>query len=125
MNRSLEAWLLVAGVVGSTIGADLLQSAGMKKTGAITDLRPTRLGRVWVSLFARRFFLLSIVFMAASFFCFLRLLEAADLSFAVPATAASIVIETMLAQVVLKERVNGLRWAGSLCVAVGVWLLAA
>lgn len=124
MSPSMEAWLLVGGVVLSTVGADLLQSAGMKKEGEITDLRPSRVGRVWVALFSKRFFLLSIVFMASSFFCFLKLLEVADLSFAVPATAASFVIETLLAKLILHERVDGTRWAGALCVAAGVWLLA-
>jgi uncharacterized membrane protein len=46
------------------------------------------------------------------------------LSFAVPATAASFVIETLLAKLILRERVDGTRWAGALCVAAGVWLLA-
>ena len=36
--------------------------------------------------------------MAVSFFCFLRLLSIADLSFAVPATAATYVVETVLAR---------------------------
>jgi drug/metabolite transporter (DMT)-like permease len=62
--------------------------------------------------------------MAVSFFAFLALLKIADLSFAVPATAATVVVETLLARVVLKERVDGRRWAGAVLVALGVALLA-
>jgi uncharacterized membrane protein len=62
--------------------------------------------------------------MALSFFAFMTLLQTADLSFAVPVSAASLVIETILARVLLKEKVDARRWAGALLVAGGVWLLA-
>jgi drug/metabolite transporter (DMT)-like permease len=48
----------------------------------------------------------------------------ADLSFAVPVTAASVALETVLARVILKEKVTAWRWAGALSVACGVALLA-
>ena len=46
------------------------------------------------------------------------------LSFAVPASAASVVLETILASIILKERVDRRRWMGVACVALGVYLLA-
>lgn len=121
----MMTWLLVGGVVITTVGADYLQSAEMKRHGEIRDFSPGRLGRIWLAMFQRRYLLASIVFMAGSFFCFLKLLEVADLSFAVPATAASIVIETLVARYALGERLSWERWAGMGCVAAGVWLLAA
>jgi uncharacterized membrane protein len=48
----------------------------------------------------------------------------ADLSFAVPASAGSFVLETILAKLVLKEHIDGRRWAGACLVAFGVALLA-
>jgi uncharacterized membrane protein len=62
--------------------------------------------------------------MAVSFFAFMSLLRVADLSFVVPATAASYVLETVLARYVLKERIGRRRWAGALLVACGVALVA-
>ena len=99
-------WTLVAGVVATTTVADLLQSHGMRRGG-----------RAWKLP-------LSVFFMAISFFCFTQLVRVADLSFAVPATAASFVIETLLARLILKERVTVARWSGALLVACGVALLA-
>ncbi len=99
-------WALVGGVVGATTVCDLLQSHGMRRGG-----------RKWKLP-------LSVVFMAISFFCFTQLVRVADLSFAVPATAASFVIETLLARIILKEQISGRRWAGALLVACGVALLA-
>ena len=99
-------WSLVGGVVSSTVVCDLLQSHGMRRGGGRWKLP------------------LSVVFMAISFFCFTQLLRVADLSFAVPATALSFVIETLLARAILKERVTLHRWAGAVLVACGVALLA-
>jgi len=62
--------------------------------------------------------------MAVSFFAFMALLSVSDLSFAVPATAATYVIETILAKFLLKEHVGMCRWAGASLVAGGVALLA-
>lgn len=100
------AWLLVASVVLSTVFCDLLQSHGMRRGG-----------RAWKLP-------LSVVFMAWSFFSFTQLLKVAPMSFAVPATASSIVIETLCARWVLKENVNRNRWSGAMLVAFGVALLA-
>ena len=61
---------------------------------------------------------------ACRFFAFIKLVETADLSFAVPASAASIVFETILARLVLKESVDSRRWWGVCLVALGVILLA-
>ena len=99
-------WLLVAIVVASTVATDLLQSHGMRRGGRMWKLP------------------LSIVFMATSFFAFTQLLKIADLSFAVPATAVSLTIETFLAGLILKEKVTGTRWTGALLVASGVVLLS-
>jgi len=62
--------------------------------------------------------------MAVSFFAYLGLLSFTDLSFAVPVTAVTYVIETVLAKYVLKERVNWLRWAGAAIVLCGVGLVS-
>ncbi len=62
--------------------------------------------------------------MAVSFFAFMALVQTAPLSFAVPASAATFVLETVLAKLVLKEDVGKRRAAGALLVMGGVLLLA-
>ena len=118
-------WLMVATIVCCTVLADLLQSFEMKRNVvAVEDLRPGRWGRLLAGLAWRGPLVLAVFFMAISFFAFLKLLSIADLSFAVPATAGSVVLETILAWLVLKEKVTPVRWAGAFCVACGVALLA-
>ena len=46
------------------------------------------------------------------------------MSFAVPATAASYVLETLVAKHLLKEQVNWGRWASAGLVACGILLIA-
>lgn len=118
-------WLMVAIIVGATVLADLLQSYEMKRNAiAASDLHPGRIGSVVSSLARRGPLIVAVFFMAISFFAFMKLLSIADLSFGVPVTAASVALETVLAGLVLREKVDGTRWIGALCVASGVALLA-
>jgi drug/metabolite transporter (DMT)-like permease len=118
------SWLLVAIIVAATTIKDVLQAIAMKRHGEIHDFSPGALGRLLAILARNRIIIVSVLCSAASFFAFLRLVSIADLSFAVPATAASYVFETLLAKYVLRERISGLRWTGACLVACGVALLS-
>lgn len=117
-------WLLVGLIVFSTVMADLLQSSEMKAHGAVSDFRPKGIARLLARLACRWKLIVAVGFMALSFFSFMALLSVADLSFAVPATAAGLVLETLMARFYLKERICRARWAGACMVACGVALLA-
>jgi drug/metabolite transporter (DMT)-like permease len=104
-------WVWVALIVISTTVSDLLQSSEMKKQGAKKKFGLTPLLGI------------AVVAMAVSFFSLLKLLQSSDMSFAIPATAASLFVETLLAGVFLKERVTPRRWIGALLVAIGVLIL--
>jgi len=117
------AWLLLIIMVMSTVAGDLLQSMEMKRHGEVC-FRNGRLAAACAAMVRNAWLALAIVFMAISFFAFLKLLTVADLSFAVPASAASFVLETVFAKLLLKERITLKRWAGAGLVACGVALLA-
>jgi drug/metabolite transporter (DMT)-like permease len=116
-------WILLAIIVIATVLGDLLQSYEMKRSGAQT-VSARGLGRLLKIISQRKFLILSVAFMALSFFAFMALLQRAPLSFAVPASAATFVLETLLARFVLKEAVGRRRAAGALLVLGGVILLA-
>ena len=67
----------------------LLQSLEMKRHGEITTFIRAAWAALLATLARKKYLILAIVFMAVSFFAFMTLLENADLSFAVPASAAS------------------------------------
>ena len=120
----MRAWTLLGLIVGSTVMGDVLQSFEMKRHGEIQNFHPRGIAKVLATLARKKFLILAIFFMAISFFAFMTLLETADLSFAVPVSAASLVLETILAKLVLKERVDTRRWLGAILVLGGVVLLA-
>jgi len=61
--------------------------------------------------------------LTVGFFAMMSLLSIANVSFAVPATAISFVLETLLAKYILREDVGLRRWAAATLVACGVVLL--
>jgi drug/metabolite transporter (DMT)-like permease len=116
-------WALVLVISASTAVAEVLQSAGMKEHGEIKDFRPRAITAHVVRLLRNRRLMAAVASLAVSFFAFLYLISIAELSFAVPATAATYVLETILAKYVLKEDVDWRRWTGATLVAGGVALL--
>lgn len=120
----MSAWFFVGVIVVSTVASDLLQSWEMKRHGEVTEFGVGGIGHLLKLLLTKLPLIGSVIFLAVSFYAFLALLAVADLSFAVPATALSLVAETVLARWVLKESVSGVRWGGTVLVAVGVALLA-
>jgi drug/metabolite transporter (DMT)-like permease len=119
----MTIWVLLGIMVAGTVLGDVLQSHEMKRTGA---QQPDARGLLsLIQHIGRRGpLILAIASMAISFFAFMALLQRAPMSFAVPASAITFVVETLLARFFLGEVVGRRRWVGTLLVALGVLLLA-
>jgi drug/metabolite transporter (DMT)-like permease len=115
-------WILLTIVIVSAVLGDLLQSREMKTAASARSKAPGLLSIV-KAVVTQPLLTLSIACMTVSFFAFLALVQTEPLSFAVPASAASFVIETVLARLVLKERIDARRAAGALFVLFGIVLL--
>ncbi len=111
--------IILAGSLG-----DVFIAKGMKRVGEISTLRLRELALIGKSMVRNAAFLLGILCLAISFCAFLAVLSWADLSFIVPATSLSFVVSTLGAKWLLKERINRLRWLGTLLVCAGVALLS-
>ncbi len=116
-------WAMVAVISASTALAGVLQSAGMKDHGEVRDFRPRAVAGHLARVVRNRSIVAAVASLAVSFFVFLALISVAELSFAVPATAAAYVLETILAKYLLREHVDWRRWTGATLVAGGVALL--
>lgn len=117
-------WLLVLVIVACNTVGDLLNAFGMRRHGHVRDFHPSGLRRLIHSLAQNTYVLGGILAMAISFFALLSLLSIAELSFAIPATSASYLLETVLAKFLLKEDIHWQRWLGAGLVACGVGLLS-
>ena len=116
--------IMIAIVVFASSCGDVLITKGMKQIGEISTLRLRELFVIAKRVLANKFFLAGVFFMAVSFFAFLAALSWADLSLVDPATSLSFVINTVGAKLILKEKINSLRWAGTLLVCLGVALIS-
>ncbi len=115
-------WILVAAIVVATVASDLLQSHEMKRAGE-QSVGAGGFARLLHTIARRRLLILGVAGNAVSFFAFMALVQREPLSFAVPASAASYVLETLLAGFVLHERIGTRRAAGALIVLAGVILV--
>ena len=96
-------WLLLGVIVVATVLGDLLQSYEMKRSGE-QSVGARGLARLLRIIASRRYLLLGIACMAVSFFAFMALVQTAPLSFAVPASAATFVLETLTGETGAQRR---------------------
>lgn len=115
-------WILVSAIVIATVLGDLLQSHEMKRAGE-QSMSTRGVARLLRTIAQRRLLFLGVACNAVSFFAFMALVQSEPLSFAVPASAASYVLETLLAKFVLHEHIGTRRTAGALAVLAGVILV--
>jgi drug/metabolite transporter (DMT)-like permease len=113
-------YFLLALVVLGTVAGDLLKAAGMRRLGEVHDFRPVSLTNLLGRAARSAWIWTCLAGYTVSFFGFMALVSVTDLSFAVPATAAGYVVETVLARVALGEEVSLRRWCGAALVAAGV-----
>lgn len=116
-------WMLVAIIATSNTVGDLLNTAGMKRIGAVEDLSLRSLVQLLLAIIRSPMVLGGIAALAVGYFAIMSLLSIATVSFAIPATASSYLVETLLAKYILKEDVRWRRWAAAGLVVVGVVLL--
>jgi len=106
----------------NTIG-DVLNTAGMKREPEVEKLNLHSLIVMLSRIVRNPLVIGGVASLTVGFFAMMSLLSIANVSFAVPATAISFVLETLLAKYILKEDVGLRRWAAATLVACGVVLL--
>ena len=108
--------------VCNTVG-DVLNTAGMKREPEVETLNLRALTAMLSRIVRNPLVIGGVLSLTAGFFAMVSLLSIANVSFSVPATAISFVLETLLAKYILKEDVGFRRWVAASLVACGVVLL--
>ena len=116
-------WTLISILVGATALGDLLNCTGMRRHGELHDFRPLEILKLGFRLVRNIRVVLGILVMIGAFVAQMALLSIAPVSFAVPASSASYVLEIALARFLLGESIGSRRWTGAALVAGGVILL--
>ena len=111
--------LMFAAVVALSLGETAL-AKGVKSP---VESRGVSIGEVWV--IARNGWVIAgVVLLAVHLLLYLMALRRADLSFALPMTAASYPLSALMARFYLREDVGTSRWLGTLLIALGVAIVA-
>jgi len=108
--------------VCNTVG-DVLNTAGMKREPEVEKLNLKAMTAMLSRIVRNPLVICGVLSLTAGFFAMVSLLSIANVSFSVPATAISFVLETLLAKYILKEDVGFRRWVAASLVACGVVLL--
>ncbi len=117
-------WLWVFVVVLGTTFGDLWTAKGMYEWGEVDTAHASAIRKMLHYVVTRRLVIAGIVANAISYAGLLALLSVAPLSFAIPVTALSYVIKTLLAHWYLGEHVTAMRWVGVLFVTCGIIFVA-
>ena len=117
------AVVLAVAVLANSFG-NLCLSIGMKQIGSAQPM-----GLAWVLgtgfyVVSNRWMIVGVVLLLIFLAAYLTALSWADLSFVLPATAPAYLINAGLSKFYLHESVSLTRWAGTVLIVTGTWLVA-
>lgn len=115
--------LMLVAVTAVTFG-DIFMSQAMKNIGEIKITGVRSLLETGFKIFTTPKVWLAISLMATFFFLWLAVLSFADLSYALPMTGLTYVLNGALVGPLLGETVTPARWAGIILIALGVGLVS-
>jgi multidrug transporter EmrE-like cation transporter len=126
MTPVLHQWSAIAFVAALAVAGEVMIASGMRQLGDLDDIRAVRgLGGTVLAVLTNIHFVIGALCMALNFFSMLFALSITDLSLAAPAIGAlTYVGNAVAAKFFLGERVDQRRWLATMCVVVGVVLLA-
>ena len=116
------AFFVAIVVMASTLG-EIAMTRAMKIIGEVHSFSPRAIFSVLRRAFRQGWMWAGFTLMTLSFFAMLALLSWEDVSFVIPATAASYAAGALGAKFLLHETVNRTRWLGVLLVSIGVALV--
>ena len=122
----VHVWLVILFVAVLAVIGEVMIASGMRQLGDLDDIRAVRgLGGAIGAVLTNARFVTGALCMALNFFSMLFALSIANLSLAGPAIAAlTYVGNAVAAKFFLREKVDRRRWLATMCVVVGVILLA-
>ncbi len=114
--------VLAVAIVANTLG-NLCLSMGMKQFGVAEP------GVAWViqtgfHVVSNPWLILGVLFLLVFLAAYLTALSWADLSFVLPATAPAYLLNAALSKFFLHESISPTRWAGTILIVTGTWLVA-
>jgi len=120
----MKTALMVTIIVFGTAASDVLIARGVRQVKRLSVFKLSEITVIARRILSNVSLFSGVLMAAASFFAFLIVLSWADLSLVLPATSLSYVIATVGSKIILRERINRLRWTGTFFVCAGVALIS-
>lgn len=117
------AIVLSVAVVANSVGSVFL-SYGMKTFPALDATGPAWLFQATAQVLSNPWIIVGILLLITFLAAYMAALSWADLSFVLPATAPGYILTAILSRVFLEEQISPLRWAGTILIVAGTWLVA-
>lgn len=109
-------------VVFQVLG-DVWLSRGVRQMGEVNTLNPSSVLAFGIHALTNPWVVLGILFLIAALLLYLAVLSWLDLSYVMPMTASSYVLNALLAWLILGESISQVKWAGTLTVSIGVLIV--
>lgn len=124
LHRIRTLILMVIAMSAATFG-DIFLAQAMRGIGEVHVTSPSQALDLGVHIFSTPRVWLALLFFAVFFFLWITVLSYEDLSFALPLTALTYLMNAVLVGPFLGEVVSPLRWFGTLLIGLGVVLVTA
>jgi drug/metabolite transporter (DMT)-like permease len=123
MSNTLKNFILVMAPISIGIVAQILLKTGMLQIGKFS-VEISKLFMTFVGIFLNPFVLVGMFLYFAASLLWLIVLSRIDLSFAYPLLSIGYIFIVLYSDIVLKEEVSLVRWAGVLTICLGVFLIS-
>ncbi|MBI2816840.1 MAG: hypothetical protein HYX72_07855 [Acidobacteria bacterium] len=117
------AVVLTVAIVANSVG-NLCLSKGMKQFEQGQDLGVAWLHNTASHVISNGWMIIGVLLLIVFLGAYLTALSWEDLSFVLPATAPAYLLNAALSKVFLHEDISLTRWAGTILIVTGTWLVA-
>lgn len=117
------AIVLSVAILANSIG-NVCLSKGMRAHETAGSLGPSWMGKTAVHVISDPWMILGILLLLIFLAAYLTALSWSDLSFVLPATAPAYILTAVLSKFFLNESISSTRWAGTVLIVLGTWLVA-
>lgn len=128
-KEAKEDWMLIniflvlsVALVTEAAGLVCLRK-GMMQVGEVATFNVKGLFAIFLKMVTNKMVVLGVFFDAVYFGLFLTLISWRELSFILPLTALGYLVSGIFAKYFLMEHISSLRWAGTLLIVAGVFLI--
>jgi drug/metabolite transporter (DMT)-like permease len=119
----VKIFILLSSLILTQVWGDICLGKGMSNFGELNLLDPSIWPHLIIYLVTNFWILMGFGSLIMSLFIYLTAISQLDLSYVLPIQAFSYVLNALLAWLILKEEISGMRWLSTSIITIGVVLV--